>query len=712
MTSAEIQSFLSAKVPVCHSTYTCLMGYAQTTPAMAASSGACTAIPAGPSRGLSAADIIEEIGVACGISEKVILVLLQKEQGLVTSSTPSASSFAFATGYNCPDSTGCDPAYGGFFYQVYYAARQFKFYRANPTHFNFQAGRANAILFSPNASCGSGSVVIQNQATAGLYDYTPYQPNAAALANLTGSGDSCSSYGNRNFWVYYNAWFGSPTIGTSLLRTAADSTVYLVSGTVKSPISDVAIYNALFPLGQVATVSQSVLDGYTASHPVGRSLRGPDGSIYFFDAGIILGFTSCAQAVDYGASCDSTGYTQLTAGQISAFTMGPNVTPVLGTVEGGRYWITGGTKREILDSTSQALASLPASMNVLTENAVAVLPYGQPVTRDSVFAQTRGSSSYSYLQGAVKYPVVGDPTQIGAVKNAVGALSAASIALITASGSSFTGVVTSPSQPDAQILTSTGRFDWPVGIAGYTGAGSLPTTQSLVDSYPLLGTIGVGTFIKTASNATIYVATASQLKPVGSWTALLSLSPTPTPTILTVPDSAVAATTPGLIAMSAGSLVRSPDNATIYFINGLTNKIPVSNFDMTNAAGVTGFQYFSDALIAGYPTSSTNLAFGYTCGATDYVAANGSIHPIAAANVPLYPITYLPLDSFACAQMKIGSAATTFIRTPEGSIYQLAGGLKHAITSLSRYYQLDSTSSGFLNVAPEFAALIPTGANA
>jgi hypothetical protein len=54
-------------------------------------------------------------------------------------------------------------------------------------------------------------VLIQNQATAGLYNYTPYQPNAAALAAGYGTGDSCSAYGNRNFWLYFRDWFGPTT---------------------------------------------------------------------------------------------------------------------------------------------------------------------------------------------------------------------------------------------------------------------------------------------------------------------------------------------------------------------------------------------------------------------------------------------------------------------------------------------------------------------
>jgi hypothetical protein len=52
-------------------------------------------------------------------------------------------------------------------------------------------------------------VYIQNQATANLYYYTPYQPNAASLRAGYGEGDGCSTYGNRNFYQYFNDWFGS-----------------------------------------------------------------------------------------------------------------------------------------------------------------------------------------------------------------------------------------------------------------------------------------------------------------------------------------------------------------------------------------------------------------------------------------------------------------------------------------------------------------------
>jgi hypothetical protein len=138
-------------------------------------------------------------------------VLLQKEQSLLTDDWPWSIQYRSATGYGCPDTAPCDSEYYGFFNQVYSAARQFKRYGLDKDLFSYRAGSNNYIQYNPNAGCGGSTVYIQNQATAGLYNYTPYQPNTSALNNLYGSGDGCGAYGNRNFWRLFNDWFGSTT---------------------------------------------------------------------------------------------------------------------------------------------------------------------------------------------------------------------------------------------------------------------------------------------------------------------------------------------------------------------------------------------------------------------------------------------------------------------------------------------------------------------
>lgn len=709
MSAAAAQSFLSAKRPTCRSGYTCLPQYKQNTPNVAATSGRCAAYSGAAAE--SAATIIAKVGAACGVSQKVLIVLLEKEQSLVTDDWPSSTQYAKATGYSCPDTAACDPAYAGFFYQVYHAARQFKSYAASPGSWNHQAGRVNYVRYHPDSSCGSSAVFIANQATAGLYNYTPYQPNAAALANLYGTGDRCSAYGNRNFWRIFTDWFGSPTAGTSLLKTSADATVYLVSGTVKHPIPSFAILQALAPLGAVGVVSQAVIDRYTTAHPVGRTIRGGDGTIYFFDAGIKLGITSCAQALDYGASCAADGYVQLTDAQIAAFRTGPNLLPVLATTAGNRYYIKDATKREILDDQAQALAGIPPGFNVLTEGAVATLALGTPIMRDSVYFNERGTNNFNYLSGGVNYGVPGQALDFGIPARNNGVLSTASVRLIPKAPFLFNGVVAKAGSTSAFILNNGRKLPLGLGVGGATLERVVPMTDALLNTYAAGTTLAPGSLIKTPANATVYVVMPTEIKPVGSWAALIALSPG-TPVITTVPNGAIAAFPQGNVALTTGSLVRSPGDATIWLINGVTSRIPVSSFEMTKAAGITAWEVFPQDRIDAYPPEPKVLGFGLGCGGNSYVTAGGSLHLIPKTLVGLYPIEFIALDTFTCRIMKIGSPATRFIRTPDGSIYYLSGGQKLPISSMSRFAQLGGLEAGYLTVAGRMASLIPTGPSA
>lgn len=159
----------------------------------------------------SAAAIIAKTARACGINPKVILTTLQKEQGLITASGKKLNEerYAIAMGYACPDGSHCDPKYYGFAKQVYHAANQFQRYRRDPELYGIKAGEVNDIAYHVDADCGSAPVYVENQATAGLYNYTPYQPTPGTLA---GHNDECSTWGNMNFYGFYNAWFGPPRI--------------------------------------------------------------------------------------------------------------------------------------------------------------------------------------------------------------------------------------------------------------------------------------------------------------------------------------------------------------------------------------------------------------------------------------------------------------------------------------------------------------------
>ncbi|WEV74974.1 hemagglutinin [Bifidobacterium sp. ESL0800] len=206
MSQAEVQAFIIRHGPNCTSA-NCLPVKTFDTSDIAADS-LCKAYKG--AKGESASAIIYKSSQACGVSEKVLLTVMQKEQHLIGTANPTDFQYKAAMGLSCPDDADCDPRYAGFFNQVYGAAKRFKYYQAHESQYGYHAGTLNYVQYHPNKSCGGSEVYIRNSATALLYVYTPYQPNTASLKAGLGEGDACSSYGNRNFALIYNNWFGDP----------------------------------------------------------------------------------------------------------------------------------------------------------------------------------------------------------------------------------------------------------------------------------------------------------------------------------------------------------------------------------------------------------------------------------------------------------------------------------------------------------------------
>ena len=175
--------------------------------------------------GQSSAHVVWQAAQDYSINPQVLLVILQKEQGLISDNWPNYTQYASATGFGCPDTAACDPSYGGFIAQVRNAAAFFREV-LNGGWTNYPVGQ-NYIQYNPNAACGGSVINVQNRATSALYRYTPYQPNASAMAAGWGKGDSCGAYGNRNFYNYFTSWFGSTKVqGAAGLMGNVDSVSY------------------------------------------------------------------------------------------------------------------------------------------------------------------------------------------------------------------------------------------------------------------------------------------------------------------------------------------------------------------------------------------------------------------------------------------------------------------------------------------------------
>ena len=166
--------------------------------------------------GLGAAEIIHQAARDFEINPQVLLTILQKEQTLITDPHPERSQFEGAAGFACPDGSGCSSSAKNFYAQVRGAAwalRKYIYFQENNFHrFSYKVGVHRIPTYPPHRpECPSMRVDIKNKATAALYIYTPYVYASKDIRDET--DDWCTSNGNKNFWGFFNLYFGPATDG-------------------------------------------------------------------------------------------------------------------------------------------------------------------------------------------------------------------------------------------------------------------------------------------------------------------------------------------------------------------------------------------------------------------------------------------------------------------------------------------------------------------
>ncbi|MEO0023575.1 MAG: hypothetical protein RL196_16, partial [Actinomycetota bacterium] len=532
MTVDEIQRFLESKVPSCtaKTSPTCLRYYKTDIAAQKAETGRCAAIPA--ATGQTAAQVIYVVARACGINPRVLLVMLQKEQGLISSTNPTAYMYKAAMGYGCPDSNPaiCGNVYTGLFNQVYHAAGQMRWY-GNPkgSYTYLKPGNTISRPFSPKsyatldkngnvtqaATCGFKSFKLQNQATANLYYYTPYTPNSAALKNLYSLGDGCSAYGNRNFWRYFWDWFGSP-IGGGFLLKSDKSDVFLIVNDTRYRVTDPAMLTALAPLGPLGTISQAYLDSFKLGQDLTRVFSSATGQYYFFDDSKKFTFSDCNQVAALGLDC--TKAVQLTNSQIAALAPGGSVSTYVQGTQGDTYLIQNGVRHEILDavSTASAAIALPA-ISPIAASTFDYLPWGAPIAKDGSLFTNRSNGHIGVIVAGTYYEI--DP-EVSALadftkwfRKSTGSLSLEGVSTI-ASLSSVSDIIAGPNH-DTYLITSLGKR--PITNPDEFFSANTPTQLSQaminmlpVDNRPLTAPI----LAKTPAGTITYLIASATRRPI------------------------------------------------------------------------------------------------------------------------------------------------------------------------------------------------------
>ncbi len=204
----------------------------------------------------TAAELIWDSSVKTGLNPQAILVTLQKEQSLITATFDSSRvqrALDFALGFGCPDTSGCEPIFKGFYFQLFgnFDSQGNRYIGAPGSlmrSFNTVGGRGpgvdalnqtygtpivrtskindtisiNNTTGGPQNPAPQQTITISNAATAALYRYTPHVYN-----------------GNYNFWKFFQAWFKYPN-GT-LIKLASDGQSYIINNGLKSLIPNFVI---------------------------------------------------------------------------------------------------------------------------------------------------------------------------------------------------------------------------------------------------------------------------------------------------------------------------------------------------------------------------------------------------------------------------------------------------------------------------------------
>ncbi len=709
MTASEIQSFLDAKIGSCRNGK-CLnvlnvsvssrdAWVSQTTGNLV-----CSALQGGTMR---VSELIYRIQVACGVSAKVILVTLQKEQGLTTSDAPSDWNLQAAMGASCPDTAPCDPAYSGVGPQIVQGVRQIKIYKAG--RFAMQPG-VNYIGYNPNSACGGTNLNIQNYATAALYNYTPYQPNAAALAAGWGLGDGCSSYGNRNFYNYYTSWFGPTTTDAGSLYSV-NGDIYLVTAGARYHVTlaDWPDYRRAF--GEPIGVSQSILFNSTSDGGAAtRYVLNPSTSVVaYLNGGSLHRFATCSLVSAWGGSCSA-----------SLTRVGPEVFAQLGT---------GAEMTSYARLTSGGLIHrISGSSLIPYANAAALKADGRPTAPYAAVMTAAAASTYTiervqFAPGAL-VRAAGDervylPVDGGRL------LYVPSFGVVADLGLSSSVTVVSASSLGSWSKAGTLSPAVSCGGKTYFGASGKLVPLSAEAGLTVSGlgagvcgvlTLGTGAaanaFVQVSGQPEIYLLQNDQARHIGSMAKLVELAGSSKPRVLTVAADTLAVYPKGaaILDVAPGALVRAAGDERVYLPVDGGRLLYVPSFGVVADLGLSSSVTVVSASSLGSWSKAGTLSPAVSCGGKTYFGASGKLVPLSAEA----GLTVSGLGAGVCGVLTLGTgaAANAFVQVSgQPEIYLLQNDQARHIGSMAKLVELAGSSKPrVLTVAADTLAVYPKGA--
>ena len=715
MTLKQIQDFLNSRVADCRATnpaIDCLKSYKSDIPATAATGpkevGPCKAIAA--KSGATAAEVIYEIANACGINPKVLIVTLQKEQGLVSSTKPTEYMYRAAMGFGCPDSDPgiCGKVFTGLFNQLYRAAKQFRWYGNPEGSFTYwKPGRTVSMRFNPKASCGSMQFPLKSQATANLYYYTPYTPNAAALRNLYGTGDSCSAYGNRNFWRFYHDWFGSPIGGGYLLKAAGTET-FLIADNKKYLVQDTRLLAALRPLGPLGEISKEYLDSFETAGNMGQLVRNRDtNQVLLLVDGLRYLVSDCSVAIQYGQSCDSA--IPITSAQVNVFVDGGTLTRLVSS-GGSRYWIEDGKARVLVGDLALDMVgarAIPETKLVL-EQITTVTP-GTPVASELVLFSIAGSSDSAMIAGGTTFRFPASLAQaIPLTKWFPTSRASVELASLPNSTSASIRGFVAGSNGQTFVLSSTGKLavndpsNWTDQVLTVPQAmlNAIPTTAGQLAAPAVVAATG--------SNVAHFVQGGERRIVNGTAMTAAFLDLISQPRAILLPQAAINSVKSVGSGFAPGSLIRATGTTQLYLVDDLNRKVLLQS--TAHATSVAGSKVFN---LPKTDVDSLETRTGFTgikvqCDGHAYLIDNRTLYPISPAGAAEFPGVVFPLATSTCASLEVAAKPVgQFVQDGAGALFLVKDGKRSRIANWTQFATLRGDGPSLMKASSYFLSKIP-----
>ncbi|HEX6462227.1 MAG TPA: hypothetical protein VFZ58_03040 [Candidatus Saccharimonadales bacterium] len=651
--------------------------------------------------GRSAAQIIYDTAQEFKINPQVLIVVLQKEVGLVTANQPANWRYRTAMGYGCPDSTPgvCDSSYYGFTNQIRWAARMYRaIMNASPTWYTPYVVGNNFIQWHPNGGCGGTNVYIQNRATQALYNYTPYQPNQAALNAEYGLGDGCSSYGNRNFFLYFRDWFGNSR-QSPIVRTPSSPTYWLLTNNKKYAIASGDI---LYAYGLESAPLSVVSDAYLSSIADGGMLNTiftvpGDNTVFLADGGKKYGIASGEYCTRWGLQCGNPNTEKVIGPEISGLLGNGGILQPIMRFSGGYYLMENGKKKHFLNPGAliERGYSLAGSTPIVNwTNAIRPFDVSLPQNKTFVkfasnsgiylysdnaffaipdyetFVSWLGPQGLSYLDSSSSYNN-NPPSVSGLLKTLV----------------SNNGAISLVGRDNQFHLSNTQLSGTPFNITSYTQVKEMVAAKQdiTVDETKALA----------VPSGTIMALKSSTLRPIPTMTDLrLSYADSE---IMKLPSTLSQAYPTGKLYMIPGRVFKPTDSSAMYVygadnnlwaLGSLNELYSVLRWRDTVIQAPFGQIDFADIKVFYNLVKVNNIAH--------VVLPDGSLRKIPAG-VIANQSAIMPLDGNMTKVIMSSTSDISFIRFDNGTIFKVNTNEMNPIGSLATYNNLGGNAS---NTAP------------